>query len=117
MNNLLCLICQWDEGKRKRQSILNMIKYEKEHEGEQIMEDHIKAHHYSSNHRKHLLKDHVCGCFYCLSIFDPSEIKEWVEDQGGTALCPYCDIDSIIGESSGYPITKEFLMKMHNYWF
>ncbi|MGX8833683.1 hypothetical protein ACWG0P_05660 [Amedibacillus sp. YH-ame6] len=81
------------------------------------MEDHIKAHQYSSSHRKELLKDSKCGCFYCLSIFEPKEIENWVEDEGGTAICPYCDIDSVIGESSGFPITKEFLEKMHDYWF
>lgn len=24
-----------------------------------------------------------CGCFYCLAIFDPQEIGEWIEDEGG----------------------------------
>ena len=24
-------------------------------------------------------------------------------------MCPYCGIDSVIGESSGYPITREFM--------
>lgn len=81
------------------------------------MEDYIIAHQFSSNHRKELLKDKQCGCFYCLTIFSPNEIIDWVEDTGGTAICPYCDIDSIIGESSGYPITKDFLKKMQKYWF
>ena len=72
-----------------------------------------------------LKKDKVCGCFYCLKIFSPEDIKEWLvaKDEGnlcdryGTAICPYCGIDSVIGESSGYPITKEFLAKMKEYWF
>lgn len=75
------------------------------------MEDYIEAHKYSDNHKKQLRKDKKCGCFYCLTIFSPMEIKEWVEDISGTAICPYCGIDSVIGESSGYPITKEFLKK------
>ena len=82
-----------------------------------IMTDYITAHKFSSNHREKILKDSVCGCFYCLSIFSPTQIKEWVEDISGTAICPRCGIDSIIGESSGYPITKDFLTKMHNHWF
>jgi hypothetical protein len=81
------------------------------------MSDYIKAHKYSSNHREQLLKDTKCGCFYCLTIFNPKEISDWVEDISGTAICPYCGIDSIVGVSSGYPITKEFLQKMNNYWF
>lgn len=38
-------------------------------------------------------------------------------DREDTVLCPYCCADSVIGESSGYPITKEFLKKMNEYWF
>ena len=82
-----------------------------------IMPDYIEAHQFSSNHREELLKDNVCGCFYCLSIFTPAEIEDWVEDTDGTAICPHCGIDSVIGEGSGYPITKEFLTKMQKHWF
>ena len=83
--------------------------------------DYVVAHYYSNNHKEALQHDNKCGCFYCLTIFDPKEITEWLEydnpcDRYGTAICPYCGIDSIIGESSGFPITKEFLQKMKNYW-
>jgi type I restriction-modification system DNA methylase subunit len=33
-----------------------------------ILEDYIDAHNYSSNHKKQLLNDKKCGCFYCLRI-------------------------------------------------
>ncbi len=83
--------------------------------------DPIAAHFYSSNHKAALEKDKVCGCFYCIRTFDPAEIEEWIIDERGdpkgTAICPHCGIDSIIGESSGYPITQEFLAKMKNEWF
>ena len=81
------------------------------------MEDYIKAHVFSSNHKEPIQKDQKCGCFYCLKIFDPKEIVEWIKDPAETAMCPYCGIDSVIGESSGYPITVEFLKKMHQHWF
>lgn len=81
------------------------------------MKDYIEAHKFSSNHKEELLKDKKCGCFFCATIFDPKEIVEWIPDEQGTAICPYCGIDSVIGESSGYPITKEFLRKMRDYWF
>ena len=78
----------------------------------------VEAHRFSSNNKEMLEKDNKCGCFNCLNIFHPSEIKEWLDcDIGHTALCPYCGIDSVIGESSGYPITKEFLKKMQDKWF
>ena len=81
------------------------------------MSDIEEAHKFSSNHKEQLLKDSKCGCFYCCTIFNPNEIEEWIDDQTGTALCPYCDIDSVIGESCGYHITVEFLERMRNKFF
>jgi hypothetical protein len=84
-------------------------------------EDYIKAAEFASNHRQSLINDKVCGCYYCLEIFSPSEIVEWSSESDDeidvTASCPYCLIDSVIGESSGYPITKEFLKEMQKYAF
>lgn len=79
--------------------------------------DIIAAHKFCANHKQELQKDHVCGCFYCLKIFAPAEIEDWIPDTKGTAQCPYCGIDSVIGEHSGFPITTEFLSKMKEYWF
>ena len=81
------------------------------------MADYIDAHRFCTNHKEQLFKDEKCGCFYCLTIFNPSQIEEWIDDTLGTAICPHCGIDAIIGESSGYPLTKEFLEKMYSYWF
>ena len=82
-----------------------------------MKKDVIAAHEYCTNNKDSLQRDPVCGCFYCLKIFAPSEIGEWIPGAKGTALCPYCGIDSVIGESAGYPITKEFLEEMQKYWF
>jgi len=83
--------------------------------------DIVEAHRFSMNNMPALSKDKKCGCFYCLEIFDPKEIDEYIEaepaDTDGTAICPYCSIDSILPESAGYPLTKEFLSKMYKYWF
>ena len=88
--------------------------------GEKIP-DYVSAHEFCGNHKMQLMNDKKCGCFYCLKIFTPVEITKWLgEEEGdplGTALCPYCGIDSVIGESCGYPITQEFLKKMRDYWF
>lgn len=82
------------------------------------MNDIIDAHKYSINHKTKIINDKKCGCFYCLKVFSPNEITEWIDDKlDDTAICPYCGIDSIISESSGYPITLEFLKEMNNYWF
>ena len=79
------------------------------------------AHAHSSNHRRELLASAMCGCFHCLAIYPPADITEWVDEddagQGQTALCAKCGIDTVIGDKSGFPITREFLAEMHKYWF
>lgn len=80
--------------------------------------DCIKAHKYSFANKSMLEKDEKCGCFYCCNIFSPKEITEWTKDESGfTARCPYCCVDSVIGKSVGYPLTKESLEKMKQEWF
>lgn len=62
----------------------------------------------------------LCGCYYCRSIFSSSEVTEsdWVPDlHGRTVLCPYCSIDSVIGDASGIPIQEDILEELHDYWF
>jgi hypothetical protein len=81
---------------------------------------YILAHKHSIYHREEILRSTICGCFYCLAIFPPNEITEWIDvrdGQGTTAMCPYCDIDSVIGDASGFPITKAFLKEMNEHWF
>ena len=81
-------------------------------------DDVIKAQEHSFNNMEVLKHSQRCGCFYCLSIFQSDEIQEYIDDKPyGTALCPHCEIDSVIGESCGYTITEEFLNKMKEYWF
>jgi len=77
----------------------------------------LEAHKKSINNRIALQNNTACGCFYCLNIYSSEEITEWLNDTVGTAICPYCGVDSVIGEGSGYPITEEFLTQMHKRWF
>lgn len=75
-----------------------------------------RAHKHSIFHRESVLRSDQCGCFYCMAIFPPDRISEWVDD-GQTALCPECGIDSVIGSASGIPIENQFLREMQSYWF
>nr|WP_082246031.1 hypothetical protein [Bacillus gaemokensis] len=50
----------------------------------------------------------ILGCFYYLKIFSPIEITDWWEGDDA-ATCPYCGIDAVIGEDSGFPITNLIL--------
>lgn len=78
--------------------------------------DLLAAHRFCTGNKEQLMNGRICGCFYCLSIYDPKEIHEWI-DNGTTGLCPYCGVDAILSENCGYPITKEFLQKMQRRWF
>lgn len=82
--------------------------------------DIIKAHKFSSHHRESILKSKKCGCFYCLHIFLPNEIQMWVDEDekgiGQTAICPYCSIDSVIGDSI-IDFNDNFLKEMKAHWF
>ena len=68
-----------------------------------------------------MLESEKCGCFYCLAIFTSDKITKWIDEDkegiGKTALCPECEIDSVIGDRDVKDITPEFLQKMHAYWF
>ena len=75
-----------------------------------------RAHKTSIRHRAQIEGSDQCGCFYCLKTFAPSSIHEWC-DQGQTALCPHCGIDSVLGSASGFPLSAEFLVQMQKRWF
>ncbi len=76
--------------------------------------DYQEAHKHSTNNREEINKSDTCGCFYCKEIFAPTEIKNWL---GNTAQCPYCFVDSVIGNKSGFTITNQFLDMMKKHWF
>ncbi len=79
-----------------------------------------RAHEHSSKHREEVLSSSQCGCFYCCNTFVPEAIAKWTDEVDGvgqTALCPKCGIDSVIGSSSGFPVTHKFLSSMKERWF
>ena len=76
----------------------------------------IEAHQHSADHKREIEASHICGCFYCQLSFPPEEINKWIEHEG-TALCPRCGIESVIGSASGYQITERFLAEMYESWF
>lgn len=62
----------------------------------------------------------MCGCFNCLEIFSPELINQWFDTQGNgdkTALCPYCGIDSVLGDACGVDVTPSLLWLMNEVFF
>ena len=83
------------------------------------------AHKHSFGNQEELKRSKACGCFYCQEIFPPDKIHYYTPDFPDgtlasrvlTAICPYCEIDSIIGDASGFPVEKNFLKAMGEYFF
>ena len=76
-----------------------------------------KAGDFSLRNRETLEKSHLCGCYACNRIFRASELTPDDFCDDGTACCPYCGIDAVIGDASGYAITPEFIRRMNKKWF
>src|SRR5437762_2132181 len=69
------------------------------YDGGVAMSDEIRLialHKTSMHHRNSLSTVEICGCFYCLREFNFHQITRWVDDDD-TALCPFCEIDSVLG--------------------
>ena len=81
------------------------------------MQDLKNAHEHCTGNKKEIESGKICGCFYCFEIFEKDEITNYLNENGGTALCPFCGVDAVIGEASGFRITKEFLEEMKAFWF
>jgi hypothetical protein len=55
--------------------------------------------------------------FYCLKIYDAKQIINWTDEEE-TALCFNCGVDSVVGDSTGFPVEDhDFLKKMHSRYF
>jgi hypothetical protein len=77
----------------------------------------IQARTHSIFNKEEILQSDFCGCFYCLNIIKSIEIIEWTDEENlkaPTSLCPYCGIDSVIGDKSGLPVTDANFLKAIN---
>lgn len=83
--------------------------YEKEAQLERL-------HAYSSHNRKFIAISNKCYCFYCTKSMHRSEITEYVDD-GQTALCPHCGIDSVLPDGIDEVVDENVVSEMHGYWF
>jgi hypothetical protein len=77
------------------------------------------AHRHCTSNRAEIEASEVCACFYCKGTFPPSQVTQWIPDEGGdTALCPLCPVDSVLGSASGLPVEDpDFRAAMHEHWF
>ena len=92
------------------------------------MNELLRAHRHTTNNQVEVEASKLCGCICCLQVFAPDEIVAWagldVSDfdhpdavSSGTAVCPRCGAESILGDKSGYPIDPVFLGRMNEAWY
>ena len=88
----------------------------------------LAAHRHTTDNRAELEASRLCGCCSCLEIFPTEEIVAWsgldtssFDDpdaaSAGTALCPRCGSEGLIGDRSGFPVSPDFLNRMNQAWF
>ncbi len=71
---------------------------------------------FATGNREALAKSNKAGCYYCLMIYSASEVTRFLRSEG-TALCPYCGIDSVLADQSPYELNAATLEALHQYWF
>lgn len=67
------------------------------------------------NNKNFVLNSDKVGCFFCKNIFSSKEIVNYVDD-GTTAICPKCDIDSIVCDSIA-DVNEPMLNALHTFYF
>lgn len=74
------------------------------------------ASEYSINNAAQIKQAQIAGCYYCKSIYSAVQISEYVDD-GLTALCPKCGIDSVLPDTAPFDLTVETLARLKRIWF
>ena len=74
------------------------------------------AHIHSLNNISDIKLSQLVGCYSCIRIFNSNEVIQST-DNGATAICPYCSVDSLLSEQSPYTLDKKTLKKLNDFWF
>lgn len=99
--------------KKRNENHFLKIKRSYTYEKECLMK---KLHAYSSHNKELIENAEKCYCFYCKKSFGKNEINNYT-DNGQTALCPHCGIDSVLPDSIEENIDNKTLSDMNKYWF
>ena len=92
------------------------------------MADLLAASRHTTNNQAEVEASGVCACVCCMQLFPPTQIVAWSgldlsnfdnpdAASAGTALCPRCGSESVIGDKSGYKLDPDFLGRMNEAWF
>ena len=127
----ICEYCGWEndsyteeggsntlslEEFRKRYEMYLVLRpdYNWKHHGFPKIADEEKCRYWQAK-AKDIASSQKCGCFFCIRIFDSSEVSDYLPNDGN-AICPYCGVDSVFPDSK-IEITPELLKYMYKIWF
>ena len=66
------------------------------------------------NNEIEILHSKTCSCIFCRQQYDARKVNDWVNDENGmSAICPECGMDTVIGDSGGEPLDKETLKALN----
>ncbi len=71
---------------------------------------------FAMKNRQALAESDLGGCYHCMQSFSVHAIEQWT-DNGETALCPLCEVDAVIPQSSGILLDEDTLQVIHDRWF
>lgn len=71
---------------------------------------------YKTSARSTIEASEIVGCYYCLEIF-PAKQVIYLSKGKKVGFCPFCEIDCLVPDISGYALTKEFLTAVRNHAF
>ncbi len=77
---------------------------------------YINAVHSSIYNKTSLKESGIGRCFFCLHYSWYENIIEWA-DENQTAICPVCDIDSILPKHKAPIENMQFMFEMQSFWF
>jgi hypothetical protein len=73
---------------------------------------------YVTGNRSQIASSEFCVCMDCRERFPPESIEWFLNEGDGTAVCPKCGNDAVVGDAYGLPISDPaFLDAVHRRWF
>ena len=70
---------------------------------------------HSRLNRRFMTPGAACRCFHCLRGFAAEQIGQWIDD-GQTALCPLCGIDSVLSNTID-ALSDMLIQQLHAAYF
>lgn len=79
-------------------------------------EEACAATYLARRNSQHIKRGMVCGCYYCMKVYDGGEVVTFIDD-GKTAVCPYCGVDAVLpnqGDVSALRAVSEYWFSYNN---